>query len=135
MALANEDISFIKQHLSEWIAEESLGKPLVVFEIELRERIVRVEEELKHQRTLIQQILHQMDKRFDAAEKAREQLREDMLDRFAKVDKRFEQVDKRFETLQEDVKKLYITINNQTWRMIGAVGAIVVLSRVVDLFA
>ncbi len=97
MALANEDISFIKQHLSEWIAEESLGKPLVVFEIELRERIVRVEEELKHQRTLIQQILHQMDKRFDAAEKAREQLREDMLDRFARVDKRFEQIDKRFE--------------------------------------
>jgi len=48
MALAKEDIDFIKQHLGEWLAEQSLGKPPAVYEIELRERMVRVEEELKH---------------------------------------------------------------------------------------
>ena len=48
MALAQEDIEFIKAHLGEWLAEQSLGKPPMVYEIELRERMVRVEEELKH---------------------------------------------------------------------------------------
>ena len=52
MSLAEEDIQFIKDHLGEWLAEQSLGKPPAVYEIELRERMVRVEEELKHQREL-----------------------------------------------------------------------------------
>ncbi len=81
MSLAEEDIQFIKDHLGEWLAEQSLGKPPAVYEIELRERMVRVEEELKHQRELIKTILVEMDKRFDA------------------VDKRFDAVDKRFEEL------------------------------------
>jgi len=37
--LAEEDIVFIKTHISEWLAEQSLGKPPVVYEIELRERM------------------------------------------------------------------------------------------------
>ncbi|WP_338070304.1 hypothetical protein [Bathymodiolus platifrons methanotrophic gill symbiont] len=63
--LAEEDISFIKSHLSSWLAEQSLGRPLIVYEIELRERMVRVEEALKNQgeefkaqRELIQHVLH-----------------------------------------------------------------------------
>ena len=81
MALAQEDIAFIKQHLGEWLAEQSLGRPPVVYEIELRERMVRVEEELKHQRELMRQGFEQMDKRFE------------------QVEKRFEQVDKRFDEM------------------------------------
>ena len=65
MSLAEEDIRFIKQHLGEWLAEQSLGKPPAVYEIELRERMVRVEEELKHQRELMRQGFEQMDKRFE----------------------------------------------------------------------
>jgi len=49
MALAQEDILFIKDHLGEWLAEKSLGKPPAVYEIELCERMVRVEEGLRHQ--------------------------------------------------------------------------------------
>ncbi|MGB5831755.1 MAG: hypothetical protein WBG92_07165 [Thiohalocapsa sp.] len=79
MSLAEEDIQFIKDHLGEWLAEQSLGKPPAVYEIELRERMVRVEEELKHQRELIKTILVEMDKRFDA------------------VDKRFEELTRRFD--------------------------------------
>ena len=59
------EIELIKQHVGEWLAEASLGKPPVVYEIELRERIIRVEEELHRQRDLIQQVLEQMDRRFD----------------------------------------------------------------------
>ena len=36
MTLAKEDIQFIKEHLGEWLAERSLGKPPAVYEGELR---------------------------------------------------------------------------------------------------
>jgi len=88
--LAAGDIRFIKEHLGEWLAEQSLGKPAAVYEIELRERMVRVEEELKHQRELIKTILEQMDKRFEA------------------VDKRFDAVDKRFEALTRRIDRFMI---------------------------
>jgi hypothetical protein len=44
MALAEEDIQFIKEHLGLWLAEQSLGKSPAAYEIELREHMVRVEE-------------------------------------------------------------------------------------------
>ena len=53
----------------------------MVYEIELRERMVRVEEELKHQRELIKTILVEMDKRFDAVDKRFEELTR-RIDRF-----------------------------------------------------
>ncbi|HIL17501.1 MAG TPA: hypothetical protein EYG15_15635 [Deltaproteobacteria bacterium] len=95
MTLATEDIQFIKQHVGEWLAEASLGKPPVVYEIELRERIIRVEEELRHQRDLIKQVLEQMDKRFE------------------QMDKRFEQMDKRFEAMQQQMDKRFDEINRR----------------------
>lgn len=66
MALAQEDIQFIKDHVGEWLAEQSLGCPPALYEIELRERMVRVEEELQNQRELIKTLIEQMDKRFEA---------------------------------------------------------------------
>ncbi|MTW21266.1 hypothetical protein [Allochromatium palmeri] len=112
MALAQEDIVFIKQHLGEWLAEQSLGKPPVVYEVELRERMVRVEEELKHQRELMLQGFEQVDKRIEQVDKRLDLMKADMdkrLDlmkadmdkRFEQVDKRFEQVDKRFEQIDK----------------------------------
>ncbi len=99
MALAESDIEFIKSHLGEWLAEQSLGKPLVVYEIELRERIVRVEEELKHQRELMMQGFEQMDKRFEAMQQQMDKRFEQVDKRFEQVDKRFEQIDKRFDEM------------------------------------
>ena len=81
MALANEDIEYIKSQLGNWIAELMPEHKPGVYDLELRNRIVKVEEELKHQRELMQQGFALMDKRFE------------------QVDKRFEQVDKRFEVL------------------------------------
>jgi len=65
MALSQQDIDFIKAHMAEWLTEQSLGRPPAVYEIELRERMVRVEEELKHQRELMRQGFEQIDKRFE----------------------------------------------------------------------
>ena len=103
--LATEDIAYIEDHiksrLGEWLAEQSLGKPPVVYEIELRERMVRIEEELKHQRELIKTILEQMDKRFEA-------MQQSMDKRFEAVDKRFEAVDKRFEELTRRIDRFMV---------------------------
>ena len=96
MALAEEDIQFIKDHLGEWLAEQSLGKPPAVYEIELRERMVRVEEELRHQRELMREGFAQIEKRFEQIDK-----------RFEQIEKRFEQTDRRFESLQEDMEKRF----------------------------
>ncbi|WP_058553384.1 hypothetical protein [Thiohalocapsa sp. ML1] len=110
MALAQEDIEFIKDHLGDWLAERSLGKPPAVYEIELRERMVRVEEELRHQRELMREGFAQMEKRLEQIDKRFEQIdkRFEQIDkRFEQVDKRFEQVDKRFESIQADMDKRF----------------------------
>ncbi len=115
MALAQEDIQFIKDHLGQWLAEQSLGKPPAVYEIELRERMVRVEEELRHQRELMREGFAQMDQRHL-------ELRQDMA-------ARFEQVDKRFESVQQDIRELQRRMDRfMTWSFgtTAGVGGLVV---------
>jgi len=117
MALADEDIQFIKDHLAEWLAEQSLGKPPAVYEIELRERMVRVEEDLKRQRDRIEGLSVQMDSRFDQLEQRFEQRFEQMDRRFEQVDKRFEQVDKRFEQMDKRFEQVDKRLDDQAKRM------------------
>ena len=106
MSLAQEDIEFIKKHLGEWLTEVSLGKPPAVYEIELRERMVRVEEALKHQGELIQQLIQQRDKRFE------------------QVDKRFEQMDQRFVELQRRMDRFMFWSLGMTLTVGGIVIAV-----------
>ena len=131
MALAEQDIEFIKQHLGEWLTEVSLGKPPAVYEIELRERMIRVEEELKHQRELMQQgfammdkrfeeMQHQMDKRFDAVDKRFEEMQQQM-------DKRFEAMDKRFEEITSRLDRFMVWSFSTTVTVGGLVVAILKL--------
>ena len=120
MSLAQEDIEFIKQHLGEWLTEVSLGKPPAVYEIELHERMVRVEEALKHQGELIQQLIQQMDKRFEQID-----LRFEMIERrFEQVDKRFEQMDKRFVELQRRMDRFMFWSLSMTLTVGGIVIAV-----------
>lgn len=100
MALAKEDIAIIQDLINKaFIERPEMGQANVRYELELRERIVRVEEELKHQRELMLEGFKQMDKRFEA-------LRQDMLARFEHVDKRFEQIDKRFEYVDKRFEQI-----------------------------
>ncbi len=94
--------NYLKSSLPRLLAEQSLGRPPVVYEIELRERMVRVEEELKNQRELMNRGFDFMEKRFEQVEKRFEQVEK----RFEQVDKRFEQVDKRFEQMDKRFDEL-----------------------------
>ena len=93
MALPQEDIDYIKAHLGEWLAEHSLGKPPAVYEIELRERMVRVEEALVHQRELMRQGFEQVEKQLAQQREA--------------MDKRFEQVEKQLAQQREAMDKRF----------------------------
>ena len=112
-----EQISFLKEHMSQWLAEQSLGKPPMVYEIELRECMVRVEEELRNQRELIQYIIEQMDKRFEQVDKS-----------FEQVDKRFEQIDQRFMALTKRMDRLLIWSFGTTVTVGGLIVAILKLT-------
>lgn len=103
MALVQEDVEQIEQLIKKVIAESP--EPLnakVRYEMELRERTIRVEEELKHQRELMLEGFKQMEKRFEQVEKRFEQIDK----RFEQVDKRFEQVDKRFESMDKRFEEM-----------------------------
>jgi uncharacterized protein (DUF3084 family) len=71
----------------------------------------------------IQGLRSDTNKRFEQVDKRLEQ-----------IDKRFEQVDKRFEVMQIELQKVYQAINSQTWKMIGSVGLIVILGKLIDDF-
>ena len=87
-----EDIAYVteqvKEQIGDWFPLQTMLNPSD-YGFEWHERMVRLEEELKHQRELIKNILEQMDKRFEA------------------VDKRFEAVDKRFEAMQQSMDKRF----------------------------
>jgi len=105
MALASEDIDIIKELIVSVITERQAARPETVgnnnvrYELEIRERIVRVEEELKHQRELMLEGFSRVDKRF-------EQLISEMNARFAQVDKRFELIEKRFEQIDKRFEQM-----------------------------
>jgi uncharacterized protein (DUF3084 family) len=102
MALAQEDIEQIRLLIQKTLSEmpETLNAN-VRYELDLRERTIRVEEELKHQRELMLEGFKQMEKRFEQVDRRFEQIQLDMDKRFEQVDKRFEQVDKRFEQVDK----------------------------------
>ena len=54
---------YVKSHLDEWMGSRSPQR--AVYDPALMERMVRVEEELKHQRELMLQGFSRMDERFE----------------------------------------------------------------------
>ena len=110
MALAQEDVEqiqiLIKKILSE--SPEAINAN-VRYELDLRERTIRVEEELKHQRELMLEGFKQADKRFEQMDKRFEQVDK----RFEQVDKRFEQIDKRFEQMAEQMNRRFEQVDKR----------------------
>ncbi len=78
---------YVKSHFAEWmdkaVPAQNRTDPLLL------ERMVRVEEELKAQRELMQQGFDAIDKRFVAVDKRFEDLIHYMDKRFVAVDRRF----------------------------------------------
>ncbi|MBF0266762.1 MAG: hypothetical protein HQL46_15980 [Gammaproteobacteria bacterium] len=129
MALAKEDIEQIQELIEQsWANKNQASNDNIHYEIEIRERIVRVEEELKNQRQLIldgfkqsdkrfEELQHNMDKRFEQSDKLLAQMQHNMDKRFEQsdkllaqvqqnMDKRFEQVDKRFEQMDKQFTEM-----------------------------
>lgn len=128
MAISEQDLSaigsYVQKNLPQWIASMDYVDRN---HMELRERTVRIEEELKARRELmirgfeqnetrfkqIDKRFEQMDKRFEQVDKRFEQVDkrfEQMDKRFEMVDKRFEQVDKRFESFETRFTRLTFII-------------------------
>ncbi len=111
MALAQEDLLQIQQLIEQSMStRQEATFANVRYELDIRERIVRVEEELKHQRELMLQSFEISNKRFEEMRidmnKRFEEIRIDMNKRFEQVDKRFEQVDKRFEQVEKHFEQV-----------------------------
>ena len=131
MALTDRDLEqvgrYVQAHLYEWL-------PAPV--IELSERIVRVEDELRSQRELMLQGFAQMEKRFEQVDKRFEEMNQQFEKRFEQIDKRFEdmnhQLDKRFEQVDKRFEDMNHRFNTLTW-MIGV--GFVVIATLMSLFA
>ncbi|SHE22339.1 hypothetical protein [methanotrophic endosymbiont of Bathymodiolus puteoserpentis (Logatchev)] len=107
MALAQEDIEQIQALITKSIqVTPEVGNANVRYELELRERTTRVEEELKHQRELMLAGFAQMDKRFEQVEK-----------RFEQVDKQLEQVDKQLEQMRNESDRRFEQVDKQLEQM------------------
>ncbi len=138
--MSDSEIKALNQHIEKFL-RENLGQILeqnpdtkiftMRYEIEMRERIIRVEEELKNQRELMiagfkrmDERFEQVEKRFEQTDKRIEQLQEEMNRRFEQVDKRieqlqeemnrrFEQTDKRIEQLQEEMNRRFEQVDKR----------------------
>ena len=120
MALAQEDLQQIRELIEQSMAARpEAANANVRYELDIRERIVRVEEELKHQRELMLQGFETSNRRFEDMNKRFEEMRTDMNKRFEQVDKRFEQMDKHFEQID---KHLTIITNRMDRFMFWSLG-------------
>ena len=128
MPLAQEDYEaigeYVQKHMSEWLGNQSLAKPPQVYEIELRERMVRVEEELKNQRDLMKQGFDLMEKQLEQIDKRIEQVD----NRFEQVDRRIEQVNRRFEVLTKRIDRFMIWSFGLSVTMAGIIIAVLKLT-------
>ena len=104
MTLRDEDVGRIGEYVKPWLRElvdEMVPHPEPVG-ARLLERMVRVEEELRAQRTLMDERFGFMADRFEAVDK-----------RFEAIDKRFEAIDKRFEDLIGQMNARFETVDRR----------------------
>ena len=118
-------VTYVKDRLPEPATQSPAAIPSDYFH--LTERIVRVEEALRNLGLIMdkrfEDLIHQMDKRFEAMEKrfeAMDKRFEDMNKRFEAIDKRFEDLihymDKRFEAVDrrfEDMNRRFEDMNKR----------------------
>jgi len=108
MGLAQESIVEIQALIHKAIDEHPAALHANVrYELELRERVIRVEEELKHQRELMIASFERMDKRFEQVDRHFEQIDRHFEQAREETNRRFEQVDKRFEEARDDTNRRF----------------------------
>ena len=59
---------------------------------------------------------------------------EDQNKKWEDQNKRWDENNKKWDENNKNIQKIYESINSQTWKMIGAVGLIVILGKLIDTF-
>lgn len=121
MALGPEDLKRIVDYAKPWLRDavlEIAGQRPREVDTQLLERMVRVEEELRTQRELMDERFTAMDKRFD-----------DML---AASDRRFADMDKRFTDMRSYSDKRFAGLQ---WTLVVGFTIVTVLVTVFGLLA
>jgi DNA anti-recombination protein RmuC len=94
--------------------EEFLGRnELRAKELALIERVVRVEEELKSLRQMLEVKFDASEKRFEALQREMNARFEAMNERFVAMDERFVSMDKRFESLQSEITARFEAVDKR----------------------
>ncbi|MDE0222371.1 MAG: hypothetical protein OXJ90_24110 [Spirochaetaceae bacterium] len=125
MTLRDEDVGRIGEYVKPWLRElvvEMVPQPeLGGIGTRLLERMVRVEEELKSQRTLMDERFGFMERRFIAMDNRFEAVDKRFEDLIGQMNARFETADRRFEESNAHTDSRFRTL---TW-MIGVGFAVV----------
>ena len=126
MAVAEADleqiVAYVKANIHDILVEAA--PRFAVGSHDVLERILRMEEELKNQREV-------METRFAAVDKRFEDLQGYLDKRLDSVDKRFEDMNKRFEDMNKRFEDMHKRFNGTQW-MIGGVFA--VLTTLITLY-
>ena len=123
MTLRNEDVGRIGEYVKPWLRElvgEMVPQPeLGGVGIQLLERMVRVEEELKAQRTLMDERFGFMERRFEAVDERFDAVDKRFEELIGQMNARFETVDRRFEELIGQMNVRFDTIDRRFEELIG----------------
>ncbi len=133
MALKKEELltigKYVQEHLAEWLPEHPYRSADRIYPIELGERMVRVEEELKNQRELMKQGFDQIDRRMELMQinmdKRFELMQSSMDKRFEQVDKRFDEVNTRLKAIETKMFQFMVWSTGFTATVAGIVVAVI----------
>ena len=121
--------SYIESNFDRFGAKSNVIQ-LRPYDIQLIERMTRIEEELRSQREIIlkqnetmQFGFTQMDKRFEQVDKRFESMQKQMDERFTAVDKRFEMMQKNMDNRFEQVDKRFDDVNKKFTMMMWMTSA------------
>ena len=91
----------------------STSSSLIRYDLENRERIIRLEVGIENIVQLIKQGFEERDKRLNLLQEQMNKRFEQIDKRFEQIDKRFEQIDKRFESMQEQMDKRFEQVDKR----------------------
>ncbi len=92
------------------IARMTAGQEDEFNRLAVLQRLIRLEEELKAQRELMEKRFEAIDKRFETVDKRFEDLYRYLNARFEAVDRRFEAVDRRFTQLTWLISTMFVVL-------------------------
>ena len=137
--------SYIESNFDRFGAKSNIIQ-LRPYDIQLIERMTRIEEELRSQREIIlkqnetmQFGFAQMDKRFEQVDKRFETMQKQMDERFTAVDKRFEsiqkQMDERFTAVDKRFDDMSKKFTMMMWMMSAGFTIIATVITLLTIFA